>query len=657
MITFGDVYDNVNFNEKVAEQVIGRTDAVASGTAATIWPLHNARQEDMELDKFKEAANSAGHLEYEDILRTKTEASFFKGCLIYCILRILVNHGGEGFKKFEEPLRKYAPSTPQKIEVHKTPLYPLPTWKIDESTIVGNAEVDEAIVQELRLRNQPTTWMKYVRIVAGDRLSIARLRTLANLRAGNEGGYRSFAWGAWMPGLFHGRIADIHGVFVTHWGKPNAGTRSPGSLSFHNNLLRHLPITLTSLPTFRTCRDLVFVSLYARILHCLLLVSGYGSLEEYCAKVDDWTSLEGHATKIYEEFASASRADSLRSAREAGTGGDMVFESAILFLRDALISREFTDAVKAGDSGRVLLVLKIWALSFRGNGRTKYAYEMLSLIHNLAKVWPKEIVEIIMNNWLLNPTGKANGFVEVDLVQEHMNYWIKTFYKAHGPNSTWEWLEMISPCIYTLRHLATAMKDTLGTDLGARHAPADLSKDIAVLMNSLCEHDVYATVQGRKLDSDDKPAVDVVSVGLNSLLEGSALDDYNSMFSKVQQRRRNIPIVDDMLVGGSISAQDTSSREPPPPVVSNTSIPASPPREDPNPDVDEEAGTDQDDDDVDGSMETELDDALELEEHTLELVNLEDVAFDMDTWDIEGEEQDEEDEEGDNLTLDDFINS
>lgn len=35
------------------------------------------------------------------------------------------------------------------------------------------------------------------------------------------------------------------------------------------------------------------------------------------------------------------------------------------------------------------------------------------------------ISAIIFNNWLLNPTGGPNSFVEVDLVQEHFNYWIK----------------------------------------------------------------------------------------------------------------------------------------------------------------------------------------------------------------------------------------
>ncbi len=91
----------------------------------------------------------------------------------------------------------------------------------------------------------------------------------------------------------------------------------------------------------------------------------------------------------------------------------------------------------------MLLVLKLWAFSFRGSGRTKYAYEVLHLLHNITHVWPKPVVfarfyfwwcwsadnhvcrKIVLNNWLVNPTGKANSFVELDLMQEHLNYWIK----------------------------------------------------------------------------------------------------------------------------------------------------------------------------------------------------------------------------------------
>ena len=108
-----------------------------------------------------------------------------------------------------------------------------------------------------------------------------------------------------------------------------------------------------------------------------------------------WEKLVEHARIIYENFAQSAVVDDLRWKRRNAHGdekaGDMVFENAVLFMRDALISREFTDAIKASDSGRVVLVLKAWALSFRGNGRTKYAFEMLHLIHNITKVWSKEM--------------------------------------------------------------------------------------------------------------------------------------------------------------------------------------------------------------------------------------------------------------------------
>ena len=32
---------------------------------------------------------------------------------------------------------------------------------------------------------------------------------------------------------------------------------------------------------------------------------------------------------------------------------------------------------------------------------------------------------IVMKNWLVNPTGHGNGFIPVDLLQEHMNLYIK----------------------------------------------------------------------------------------------------------------------------------------------------------------------------------------------------------------------------------------
>ena len=145
----------------------------------------------------------------------------------------------------------------------------------------------------------------------------------------------------------------------------------------------------------------MLVSLYARVLHCLELVAEQ-PLQAYI-KDASFEELETHAALIYDRYASSTLVDQLRAARrqsedgdatertEGGGEGDMVLENAVLFLRDSLMAREFCDAIKAGDSGRVLLSLKAFAFMYRGIGRTKYAYEMLHLVHNLTHVWPEPL--------------------------------------------------------------------------------------------------------------------------------------------------------------------------------------------------------------------------------------------------------------------------
>ncbi|KAG6908630.1 hypothetical protein DXG01_003955 [Tephrocybe rancida] len=548
---YGIVYDNINIFFRNAEQIIGRHDSQENGTCATLFRLWATRLEDLELKKFQEAFLTASPLNITDILHTPTEARDFRLNLIFTLMRVAVTHGGEGFEKFEKQLEEEQPVSPLKIKVHQTDLHPLPAWNIDESTIIGNSEVDDAIVEELRLRDEGrdegSEFPQHVRVMSGDQLSLARLRALENIQAGNEAGHPGFFWGAWMPGLFHGKIADIHGLLSTHWGSP----RNPGSLAFHNTRLDRLPITLTSLPPFRTCRDLVFVSLYARVLHCFLSVSGYKTLEEYTTKVKDWKDFKAHAEQVYDKFVNTKVVDDLRQQRAACspdgpiTTGDMVFENGVLFLRDALISREYSDAIKSGDSGRVLLVLKTWALSFRGSGRTKYAYEMLHIIHNLTSVWPKPVRDIILNNWLLNPTGKPNSFVEVDLVQEHLNFWIKSYYKAHGSNASWEWLEQVAPCVTALRNLANGLNHMFGDDQGTWHAPPDLTEDIESLMSSLEEYKVYHVVQGRVLEDNEQPTVDIISFGLSNMMDNSKspLTEYIKNFTSLQNQRRKTPII------------------------------------------------------------------------------------------------------------------
>lgn len=171
---------------------------------------------------------------------------------------------------------------------------------------------------------------------------------------------------------------------------------------------------------------------------------------------------------------------------------------------------------------------------------------------------------IILNNWVINPTGHPNSHVELDLVQEHLIFWIKvssiiiqvmcfvyspiaykTIYKAHGSNASWESLADISPCVDFLRRLAREFNKALGDDQGVRHAPVDLSKSIDTLMRSFAANEVHSIKPGRRrADGDGAPVVDVMSEGARQLVQGanSPMAQFNRALRRMQQRRRLTPV-------------------------------------------------------------------------------------------------------------------
>ncbi|KAJ7235067.1 hypothetical protein C8J57DRAFT_1572916 [Mycena rebaudengoi] len=690
------MYDNVNMMVRVAEQILGRKNTQENGTCATEVPLHDTKLEALLTADLDEFIANARPLTIETLELTDAEASFFRKNMIHTILRILVRYGGEGFTRWNEDLNESQPVSADKITLHQSSIHPLPAMEIDENSIKGNIEVIEAINKELGLDEKDPNYVKYVKIIAGDQLTIARQRSILQLRLGHESGAQAWKHFVLMPGLFHAKIADCHGVLATHFGKPGAGKRSPGSLGFHNTVMDRLPITLTSLPPFRTCRDLIMVSLYARILHCLLLVSETASLEEYAGQCDSWAMLSSHAEQIYDRFANADIVQELRecrvpeerqrdaelAAKAKGAKksadpnqpalkkehpphvrkGDMVFENALLFIRDALLTREFADAIKAGDSGRVVLVLKLFAFTYRGNGRTKYAHEMLHVLHNLVNVWSDDLRHVILHNWLLNPSGKINAFVEVDLVQEHLNLWIKRIYKADGDAHSWDWLALVSPCVDVLRRLATSINEDLGARQGDKHTIPDLSKDIDSLMASLCEHEVYVLKEGRVLDDDEMPVPDVLSAGAASLTHGissNPIDEFNELFDQLRQRRTLIPISELLQYQSEATSSDPAASPPASPSPLISSRLASPARsddfpesilfqagdhltveslgQDESPDLTSPTSTPPASDDEEDAADADVDEDLFAQSPTLTRLEAEDVDLDMDDdWLLDG---------------------
>jgi hypothetical protein len=265
---------------------------------------------------------------------------------------------------------------------------------------------------------------------------------------------------------------------------------------------------------------------------------------------------------------------------------------------------------------------------------------------------------------LLNTTGHANSFVEIDLVQEHLNFWTKmgfiteslneltsrmqTAYKAHDSNASWDWLDTLAPTIEVLRNIARNFNETLGADQGSRHAPPDLTNDIATLMDSLKENNVYRLQKGRVLGEDTGGAVkDVILVGLHSLTEGekTPLTEYNEAVQRLQRRRSMMSVAEQksrLRPPSETMATATPNPTTSPPLENPAAIPAE--DDDEGMLVDENEGEPEEASEEPNEIERILDELADgIPEPTLVRLSEEDVALDMD--EVVVDVTDEEDNE------------
>lgn len=75
--------------------------------------------------------------------------------------------------------------------------------------------------------------------------------------------------------------------------------------------------------------------------------------------------------------------------------------------------------------------------SFWGAGSTNYGNELLELACNFLYEWSDDLRLTVLENYLVNSTGKRGHWFELDLLQEHFNFWIKALFnsKSHDFDS------------------------------------------------------------------------------------------------------------------------------------------------------------------------------------------------------------------------------
>ncbi|KAF9369729.1 hypothetical protein CPB97_003345, partial [Podila verticillata] len=400
------VYDNINIAMKHHHQRVDKKDSFDNGTAATVILIPT----DMEDENTKNAACRT-HLSAA-IVRSLPHVS--TGCVI--------------------PMQ-----TIDEMDVRKTVAFPLPTMKIDESTIAGNLAVLENITRiGLRLSD---SWFHRARniIIAGDQMTVARLLSLKIHRAIESDPYGGLAWVHPTPQLFHLQMTLCSTIYKTHLG---TDANTPGSLASFIALLESKGFNKEK-PEFKATDEL------------LRIVFDATSMVLWETLHDADTSVELDMSGVVDIIINA--ITDLKQAKPSFNGRPCTTAdiNALYFLRDMIVFIEFSDAIKAGDRGRIRCVLPTIALMMHGGGNSNYALELLRLLYGIRHAWTPEWEKRVLSSMLVNPKGIPRGWMPTDMYQENNNYLIKTIFAAKGSNMSWEYLrDLISPNIRTFQDIA-----------------------------------------------------------------------------------------------------------------------------------------------------------------------------------------------------------
>ena len=76
------------------------------------------------------------------------------------------------------------------------------------------------------------------------------------------------------------------------------------------------------------------------------------------------------------------------------------------------------------------MTIQFLRFSFWGAGSTNYGNELFELACNFMAEFPPKLRDAILDNYLVNPSGRPGHWLELDLLQEHFNFWLKRLFNS-----------------------------------------------------------------------------------------------------------------------------------------------------------------------------------------------------------------------------------
>ncbi|KAF9945827.1 hypothetical protein BGZ70_003540 [Mortierella alpina] len=497
------VYDNINLAKRKHDQRVDNLDDFENGTTATMIIGRN-------LGSVQQVHQSYSRLSPSDVILDQAEMAHIK--------KVYQAHFVQELRNNKEG---YGRCSPVPLEIHllpaeKTKAHPLPTMKIDESSLEGNKMVMETIIEKsLGLEKEWFTAGKAV-IVAGDLSTVKKLRSLKYQREDERTPYNRLDWITPVAQLFHMQMA-LGRTLLRHY----RGTDSEhGSLSQIATLLGGRNRIFSDNPDFHSTDEFLRHVFSATVLR-LWDVSVTAEDTEGLAGCKDDTAFNNLVNAKMERIIDGSlNPDDINDPSSA---------NATLFLRDMTLYLELSSAIKVGDIGRIDSALKWLTIVFHAGSNSNYAYELLHFRSCAAHLWDPDIKDAVLASMLVNMSGTRQGWKPTDLYQEHCNRTIKHVFHNKQGDMTFDMLrERISMNIETFDTIKARTEQTFKAPPNKRkHAAVSALSDLEIISMTLSEHSILGlNPTGKPQDPTVKRVKHLFMEGAIALLDKKRMDTF-----------------------------------------------------------------------------------------------------------------------------------
>ncbi|KAF8174657.1 hypothetical protein K438DRAFT_1609227 [Mycena galopus ATCC 62051] len=474
------LFDNVNKMKWGWQPTLGHKDEFKSGTALTIIELEDVLPGILHSEPLIEKIQAKARLNLTvKQLRDDIDWPHIRGIGAGTVLRIwlkylptMSHHRAAVEKHFTVTHAKH-PLRLRKSKIHTTRVS-----NIDKSTTVGAANVLRYILGQLLI--PPISLFKWMIMVCGDQLSINHIHKIICYTAKGDTPYEQHKWALPIIQLWHLKWAWQKAILRLHW---HLGLEK-GTFGLHHNVvfIEHEKFNHNKCdfyPAHHILEDR-FETLVLNTLHLLcqqhtdfvtptetklidalqlyfepegpLSACTFEQLHEFAtivydrymcsAAADDASGhLRQRDVKMYGEPWSSEvineEPEMLQSMTAAAaqperkfSKGDQVPVTLCNFMWVTLWYMELSLATAEGDIRHVFEVIKVLCFSFWGAGSTNYGNELLELACSFLYKFSANLITTVLNNYLVNPSGRIGHWLELDLLQKHFNFWIKCLFNA-----------------------------------------------------------------------------------------------------------------------------------------------------------------------------------------------------------------------------------